>query len=127
MSSRQQRNRKQQIRNNAIQYFERYIGHIGLKPYSLNLQTTNGDLVHLNLSSDPVANMTTKPKSYSITKNLQLLLLKHGISQECYHELAQEFDCLPRSYKVTIYSYSYYICIHIANYLCIDTMVVAKQ
>ena len=101
LSSRQQRNRRYQIRNNAIQYFEHYISQIGLQAYSLNLKTTTGNLFKLTLSSDLDPEPVTQPKHLNITSNLILLVLKYGISQECYHELTKELDSLPRSYKVT--------------------------
>ena len=100
LSSRQQRNRRHQIRNNAIQYYEHYISQIGLQAYSLNLKTTIGNLVQLNLSSDrePVTATTTEPQLLNVTSNLIFLLLKYGISQECYHELTKELDSLPRTF-----------------------------
>lgn len=85
-------------------------GQIGLKPVSVDLETTKGKLIHLNLSPTPnksasstAKNSISPTSSQAVSNNLLYLMLKYGMSQKCYHELTQEFDCLPRSYKVSYY------------------------
>ena len=110
LSSRHQRERKQQIKENTKKYLEQLTGQIGLKPVSVGLETSKGELIHLNLSPTPNTSSSTPKRSVPpsnsqvVSNNLLYLLLKYGMSQKCYHELTQEFDCLPRSYKVRLLS-----------------------
>ena len=109
LSSRQQRQRKLQIKQNSAQFLEEHLREIGLKPHSLSLETTNGSLLQLSLSDSPTvsSNTTACHSDRDVTKNLLYVLMKYGVSMECYHELSKEFPCLPKSYLVRCYTYRY--------------------
>jgi len=64
------------------------------------LETSSGNLLEWNFQSRKRPHNTNQEKPQEVTKSLLYILMKFGISYECYHELTQQFPCLPRTYKV---------------------------
>jgi len=101
IGDRQKRERRSQIKRSTNQFLHYLIDGIGLKPQSMMLETSKGNTEEWDFQSNSrkrASNPADRPQE--VTKSLLYILLKFGISQECYHELTQEFPCLPRTYKV---------------------------
>jgi len=100
LSDSQKRERRSQIKDKTNVFLDTLVGQIGLKPHSMKLETTSGHLVDFDFQSRKRPHNSDQDKPQEITNNLLYILMKYGISFECYHELTQQYPCLPRTYKV---------------------------
>ena len=72
----------------------------------MELMTTNKNTVHIKLTTKE--NLLEAEENNSNLQTFSYITMKHGISNESYHELSMQFPEMPRSYKVNIlYMHSY--------------------
>ena len=99
MSEQHKQRRKKEIKDKVNNYLNG-LQEIGLEPVSLHLKTQDEQHISVKLG------LENESACYSnhddIIPSLLYLLLKHGISNECYHEITMLVPELPKSYKVAI-------------------------
>lgn len=111
LSDRQQRSRKTQIKDHINSHLSQ-LHKIGLQPLSLKLQSSNQE-VFINLNEGIInPRNEVKEDRGKLAPDMLYLLLRYGISQESYHEIAMHCPSLPRLYQVcaiTIIRTAHYI------------------
>ena len=77
------------------------IQEIGLELVSLYLKYQNESEVSVKLGLGDEACQSTATNHNDLIPSFLYLLLKHGVSNECYHEMAMLLPELPISHKVS--------------------------
>lgn len=104
IGSRQQCRRRELIKEKIIN-FAAPLQTSGLQVVSVQLQTHSKKLVHLQLVPGEKPQLSNMDQNSELIPNIAYLLLRYGVSMECYHELSMVVDGLPKSYKVMIQLY----------------------
>ena len=78
------------------------IQEIGLEPVSLYLKYQNQSEVSVKLGLCDEACQSTATNHDDLIPSFLYLLLKYGVSNECYHEMTTLLPELPISHKVSI-------------------------
>ena len=81
---------------------------IGLKVFGIKFETSSGNILPIRLGRKIRAIKQNEEIMDSAIPNVAHILLRYGVSMECYHEITKIIGG-PKSYKVTIL----YKCIHI--------------
>jgi len=104
LSDRQQRRRKVEIKH-ALGTICSGLTNTGLSLTSIQLETAESHQ-KINIDMQPPQCSTDSNDNDSNTDDLipdmAYLMLKYGVSFECYHELCARFKDLPRAYKVSL-------------------------
>lgn len=72
----------------------------GLIPTNLQMQTTSGDIVNVQLNREVPGAVTQTEPLEDKTNQMTYIVLKNKISMDCYHEISMLNLSMPRSYKV---------------------------
>lgn len=99
LSDRHQRERKKHIKDHVNSQLCQ-LNKIGLQLVSLKLKSNSQEVfIHLNEKNiSPRTEIKEDRKKYA--PDMLYLLLRYGISQESYHEMAMRCPDLPRLYQV---------------------------
>ena len=106
LSSRQQQRRRAKIQDGVREYLRSLPASNGLEPISLHLgsQDDNNEQFSVSLEDDAKARaIVTRKEDESddaLLPKIAFILLKYGVSKECYHELSMCIPGMLRSYKV---------------------------
>ena len=71
-----------------------------LEPVSLHFKTQNESEVFVKLGLDDETCQSTIPNHDDLIPSFLHLLLKYGVSNECYHEMTKLLPELPKSHEV---------------------------
>ena len=137
LCDRQKQRREKKIGDALQNYLEGLEQQTGLKPVSVQFESTNHSSISVPLNSatttestghenppnntyttghgDPLnsagsSTMSHEDSNDDFTESILYLLMKHNVSMQFYHDLSRlsDHDDLPRSYKVSsLASYSY--------------------
>ena len=76
------------------------IQEIGLAPVSLYLKSQNDSEVSVKLGLGDETCQSTATNHDDFIPSFLYLLLKYGVSNECYHEMTMLLPDLPKSHKM---------------------------
>jgi len=112
LKPRQRSRRRWQI-GRAVRGFTSPLIDIGLKVIGLKFQTSYGNILPIQLGRKIRSINQRDENMDAIIPNVAHLLLRYGVSVECYHEITKIIGG-PKSYKVTIlYKFVHYTCTNI--------------
>jgi len=96
-----QKDRRLKIIRTQLAKFSAPLLETGLQVVSVELRTTGGQHVNLQLTPRYKKRIFNKNvQDNTLIPNVSYLLLKYGVSYEFYHEIAMLFKNLPRTYRV---------------------------
>ena len=96
-----QKDRQLKIIRTQLVKFSAPLLDTGLQVVSVELRTTGGQHVNLQLTPRYKKRIFNKNvQDNTLIPNVSYLLLKYGVSYEFYHEIAMLFKNLPRTYRV---------------------------